>query len=105
MDANLSNNFSSTLLMLAGMVGNTRFGELLMERGADPDKMNDFGETALSLPAPSGHAPFVELLLNKGASLECHSHGHTLESWVAKTSGLSAEKLAAILGIIAKHDH
>jgi ankyrin repeat protein len=44
MDANLSNRFSRTLLMLAGAEGNTRFGELLIGHGADPNKTNDFGE-------------------------------------------------------------
>jgi len=103
MDANLSNRFSWTLLMLAGIAGNTRIGELLIDRGANLDKMNDFGETALSLAAHQGHAPFVELLLAKGASLECQPHGHSLEEWVRKTSGLSADKVASILRAIDCH--
>jgi uncharacterized protein len=70
MDANLSNKFSWTLLMLAGAEGNTRFGELLIGHGADPNKTNDFGESALSLAAHAGHASFVKLLLARGASLE-----------------------------------
>jgi uncharacterized protein len=104
MDANLSNKFSWTLLMLAGMAGNTRLGELLIERGADLDKVNDFGETALSLAVHGGHAPFVVLLLDRGASTECQPHGHSLESWVTKTSGLSPEKMSTILRIVANHD-
>src|SRR5260370_37448922 len=82
MDANLTNRFSWTLLMLAAMAGNIRIGELLIARSASLDKMNKFGETALSLASHSGHAPFVELLLAKGASLECQPHGHSLEYWV-----------------------
>src|SRR6266851_2549949 len=64
MDANLSNKFSWTLLMLAGIEGNTGVGELLIKRGADPNKVNDGGETALSLAARAGHVRFVELLLD-----------------------------------------
>jgi ankyrin repeat protein len=89
--------------MIAGIVGNTRFGKLLIEHGADPDKVNDVGETPLSLAAHKGHAPFVELLLDRGASLECRPHGHSLESWVTKTSGLSPEKIATILRLL-NHD-
>lgn len=103
MDANLSNRFSWTLLMLAGIAGNVRIGELLIARGASLDKMNNGSETALSLAAHQGHAPFVELLLAKGASLECQPHGHSLEYWVTKTSGLPPEKISTILRIIDNH--
>jgi len=65
MDPDLSNQFSWTLLMLAAITGNTRIVELLIERGANLDKINDFGEAALSLAAHQGHAPFLELLLDK----------------------------------------
>ena len=99
----LSNRFSWTLLMLAGIEGNVGIGELLIERGASLDKMNNGGETALSLAAHQGHAPFVELLLAKGASPECQPHGHSLEYWVTKTSGLPQEKIETILGIIVNH--
>jgi ankyrin repeat protein len=105
MDVNLSNKFSWTLLMLAGIQGNMRVGELLIERGADPNKMNDFGETALSLSAHAGHTSFVKLLLSKGASLECRPHGHSLEYWITKTSGLSPKKIATILRIVTDHHH
>jgi Ankyrin repeats (3 copies) len=49
--ANLVNQFSWTLLMLAAFEGNTTIGKLLISRGATIDKTNDFGETALSLAA------------------------------------------------------
>jgi uncharacterized protein len=35
MDVNLSNRFSWTLLMLAGIAGSIRIGDLLIGRGAD----------------------------------------------------------------------
>jgi|SRR5277367_1083557 uncharacterized protein len=105
MDVNLSNKFSWTLLMLAGIQGNMRVGELLIGRGADLNKMNDFGETALSLAAHSGHASFVKLLLSRGASPECRPHGHSLEYWITISSGLSPKKIATIFRIIADHNN
>ena len=103
--ANLSNKYSWTLLMLAGIEGNIRLGEMLVERGADPNKVNDFGETALSLAAHTGHASFVKFLLRKGASLDCRPHGRSLESSITKTSGLSPKKIATILRIVADNNH
>ncbi len=105
MDVNISNKFSWTLLMLAGIEGNTRVGELLIGRGSDLNKMNDFGETALSLAAHTGHISFVKLLLRRGAWPECRPHGYSLESWITISSGLSPEKIARILRIIADHNH
>jgi uncharacterized protein len=104
MDVNLSNRFSWTLLMLAGIAGSIRIGDLLIGRGADLNQINDFGETALSLAAHAGHAPFVKLLLDRGVSLECRPHGHSLESWITQTSGLSPNKMTTILKMIANRE-
>jgi len=103
MDVNLSNRFSWALLMLAGIKGNTKIGELLIERGAKLHERNAGGATALSLAAHHGHARFVELLLSKGASLECQPQGHSLRCWITKTSGFPAEKIEKILKIIESH--
>jgi ankyrin repeat protein len=103
MNVNLSNRFSWTLLMLAGIEGNTKIGELLIERGANLDERSAGGETALSVAASQGHARFVELLLHKGASLECQPHGHSLGCWMTKTSGFPAEKIEKIIQIIESH--
>ena len=97
---NLSNKYSWTLLMLAGLEGNTSVGELLISSGASLDTTNDFGETALSLAAHRGHAPFVRLLLANGASTACRPHGHRLEDWLKIASGLPPEKLASILHLL-----
>jgi len=69
---NLANQYAWSLLMIAGLEGNTSIGSLLIERGAELDRRNKFHETALSLAAHSGHSSFVELLLTSGASLDCH---------------------------------
>jgi ankyrin repeat protein len=96
----LSNQFSWTLLMLAAMEGNTRVGELLISRGADVDATNNFGETALSLAAHAGHAPFIRVLLANGASTDSRPYGHSLKDWLKVSSGLSQDKIAAILDLI-----
>jgi ankyrin repeat protein len=97
---NLSNQFSWTLLMLAGLEGNTSIGELLISSGASLDTTNSFGETALSLAAHGGHAPFIRLLLANGASTDCRPHGHSLEDWLKIASGLPPEKVASILHLL-----
>jgi ankyrin repeat protein len=100
--ANLSNQFSWTLLMLAAMQGNTSIGELLIQRGADINAINDSGETALSLAAHGGHIPFIRVLLTNGATTDCHPHGYRLKDWVRVSSGLPQDKIASILDLISK---
>ena len=97
LNANLSNRFSWTLLMLAALEGNTTIGELLISRRAPHDTTNDFGETALSLAAHHGHVPFVRILLANGASRDCRPHGHSLEDWLKAASGLPQVKIALVL--------
>jgi ankyrin repeat protein len=99
---NLSNRFSWTLLMLAAITGNLQIGELLVSRGADLDRTNGGGNTALSLAIHKGHAPFAMMLLKKGASVDCHPHGHPMEEWIEKTSGLPAKKIESLLKLIKR---
>ena len=87
LDADLSNQYGWTLLMLAAMSGNTAIGKLLIEAGADVDHRNKFRDTALLLAVHTGHPSFVRLLLSSGASLDCHPHGNSMDiffDWVAK---------------------
>lgn len=79
LDADLSNQYGWTLLMLAAMSGNTAIGKLLIEAGADVDHRNKFRDTALSLAVHTSHPSFVRLLLSSGASLDCHPHGNSLD--------------------------
>jgi ankyrin repeat protein len=99
--ANLSNQFSWTLLMLAAIEGNLPIAELLISRGADVNAANDFGETALSLAACAGHIRLVKALLANGSSAECEPHGERLENWLRVSSNLTQDKIASILDIIA----
>ena len=98
--ADLVNQFSWTLLMLAALEGNTTIGEFLISEGATIDKTNDFGETALSLAAHAGHVGFISVLLAHGASTHCRPHGHTLEDWMQVGSGLPRDKIKSILDLI-----
>ena len=98
--ANLSNQFSWTLLMLAANEGNLPMAELLISRGADVNAVNDCGETALSLAACAGHIRLVRMLLAKGSFTECEPHGQPLENWLKVSSGLPSDKVASILEII-----
>lgn len=99
-DANLSNKFSWTLLMLAALKGSTPIAELLISRGTEIDKTNAFGETALSLAACGGHVPFMEILLARGASKDCRPHGAALTDWIKLSSGLSPERVRSVLDLL-----
>lgn len=97
---NLANQFSWTLLMLAAMEGDAPIGEYLISKGASVDATNNFGETALSLAAHGGHRQFIRILLAKGASTNCRPHGHSLEDWLRGASGLTQDKIAAIIDLL-----
>ena len=96
-NANATNQFGWTLLMLTAIEGNTAIGRFLLDREADVAMVNKFGETALSLAAHEGHLPFVKLLKSRGASGNVHPHGHDLESWLKNASGLSPDKIKAVM--------
>jgi len=99
--ANLSNQFSWTLLMLGAIKGNLPIAELLISRGANVNAVNDFGETALSLAACAGHIRLVRVLLANGSSTECKPHGHRLDHWLQVSSALPQDKIESILEIIS----
>jgi ankyrin repeat protein len=103
LDPNLSNQFSWTLLMLAAVQGNTTIGRELVSRGAAIDTTNNFGECALSLAAHKGHLKFAKWLLDVGASKRCRPHGWNLGDWIEQASGLSGEKMTAVLRLLRDH--
>lgn len=102
-DANLSNRFGWTLLMLAALEGNTAIGRILVEYSAQLDQRNKFGDTALSLATHTGHPGFVELLISSGASLYGHPFGSSYETfldWAARYGTGTAEAMVKIKRIV-----
>ena len=49
LDPNLSNKFGWTLLMVAVLHNRYEMANVLLSRGADPERTNHFGDTARSL--------------------------------------------------------
>jgi ankyrin repeat protein len=82
LDADLTNQYGWTLLMLAALEGNTAVGRELIRHGARLERRNNFGATALSLATETGHPGFVELLLQSGATLDGHPFGSSFEDFV-----------------------
>ena len=79
-DANLTNAYSWSVLMLAAISGNTVIGQMLIERGAALDTRHKSGGSALSLAIETGHPSFVKLLLDHGASMNCGRNDEPLEN-------------------------
>ena len=98
LSADMANQYSWTLLMIAALKGRTRIGSLLIESGAELDRRNAFHATALSLAAHAGHLSFVRLLLTSGASLECQPFGTTIDAWLnwACQYGRCSKKIRAL---------
>lgn len=69
LDPNLTNENGWSLLMLAAVEGSVPLGQLLLERGADPDKQNKKFETALNIAAARNHHAFEDLLRNPAPDL------------------------------------
>ena len=99
-EANATNRFGWTPLMLAALEGNVKIGQLLVERGADINLTNNFGENALSCAALTGHHRFVQFLVSQGTDSDVRPHGHPLDVWIKQYSGLTDTQIAAILETI-----
>lgn len=74
-DVNLQNNFGETsLIKAAGLTsGSVFFMRLLLQHGADVNKVVGDKRSALHSAAASGNADAVELLLENGANVNCVS--------------------------------
>jgi len=101
---NATNRFGWTPLMLTAIEGNTKIGQLLVERGADIAALNDSGENALSCAALTGHLRFVQLLVSQGANSDVRPHGNSLDAWITQCSGLTDSQITAILNAIPPPD-
>lgn len=68
--ANLTNEKGDTLLMLAAYHGHANLVKLLVNHGADPNKINDRGQSPLAGAVFKGESEVVEV-----SSLLCHELG------------------------------
>ena len=60
----------NTLLMLAAYHGHPGTVAMLLERGADPDRLNDRGQSPVAGALFKGEAEVVRLLVRAGADLD-----------------------------------
>jgi ankyrin repeat protein len=95
---NFENRFGWTLLMLAAIEGNVAIGQLLIERGADINRLTSMGsgQNALSLAIIGGHVKFLKLLLENSADPDTAG---AMETWLSVLR-LSPKTEAAILETI-----
>jgi ankyrin repeat protein len=103
MDPNLTHRFSTPILQVAALSGNTTAGRMLIEQGAALDVRTRHGWTALAYAIHSGHVSFVKLLLDSGASLDFYPFGSSVESfldWESLYSRTSAAQLKRIAAMI-----
>src|ERR687894_2652194 len=70
---NLTGASGDSLLILAAYHGHPETVRMLLERGADPDRVNDRGQTALGASVFRQSTASVECLLDHGA--DAHAGG------------------------------
>ena len=69
-DVNCLGGFNdSTPLGEAASFGHKEVAQLLLQKGADPDRVDNFGQTPLYWAAITGHRGVAEILLDGGADL------------------------------------
>jgi hypothetical protein len=90
---NLTGPAGDSLLMLAAYHDHPVTVRLLLERGADPDRVNDRGQTALGAAVFRRSEASVRLLLDHGASVHA---GARSAAQIAAFFGL--DEMAALLG-------
>jgi uncharacterized protein len=89
---NLTGPAGDSLLMLAAYHDHPATVGMLLERGADPDRVNDRGQTALGAAVFRRSEPSVRLLLDHGASAHA---GARSAAQIAEFFGL--DEMAALL--------
>ncbi|KAH8687120.1 ankyrin repeat-containing domain protein [Tricladium varicosporioides] len=77
--ANMTNEKSDSLIMLAAYHGHARLVKLLIEHGADPNSLNDRGQSPLAGAVFKGEAEVIEALLEGGADPD-HGNPSAMEA-------------------------
>jgi ankyrin repeat protein len=85
---NLRNDYNSTPLAEAAVVGNATVIERLLKAGADPESANADGQSALMVVARTSNVQAAKLLLRAGAQVNAHEtwRGQTALMWAAAQS-------------------
>ena len=89
---NLTGPTGDSLLMLAAYHDHPATVRVLLERGADPDRVNDRGQTALGAAVFRRSEELVRLLLDHGASIHAGQR-----SAVAIAEFFELDEMAALL--------
>jgi uncharacterized protein len=89
------NDYASTPLAEAAVVGNTAIIRRLLKAGADVESPNADGQTALMVVARSANVEAAQLLLKAGANVNAHEawRGQTALMWAAAQSQPAMVKL------------
>ena len=67
-NVNMTDALGSPLLQIAAEVGDLRWTQLLLSKGADPNQLNRVGQVPLAFAARFGHTAVVKALLEAGAN-------------------------------------
>ena len=97
LDPNFSNEIGTTILMLAAMEGKTPIVGILIDHGAQLDRVNGMRDSALTLAAWFAYPKVVKLLLERGASLDHIRKSGSFDSfmqWVEMHCGMTTEQLS-----------
>src|SRR5437870_25709 len=81
----LKNQFGTSALSEAAIIGSTPVIDALLKAGADPNTTNPEGETPLMTAARSGHVEAARRLLESGADVNARENwgGQSAVMWAA----------------------
>jgi ankyrin repeat protein len=97
--ADVVNEFGSTPLAQAAMLGDPRMVKTLLDAGAGPEGADQDGQTALMLAIKTGELPVVEMLVKAGANVNAVEkfHNQTPLMWAAVAPKNAGEMVKLLL--------